>query len=289
VAVAVILTVTLNAALDVTYRVDALRPGGAHRVREVHARPGGKGVNVADVLAQLGEPVVATGLAGPQLRALRPGFVPIAAESRRTVTVLADGQATLFNEPGPQVSAGEWTALLAEFDRLADGARVVVLAGSLPGVPVDAYARLITRCPVPVILDADGEPLARGLAAGPALITPNQEELAGLLGRTPDLPADCAALGVNVATTLGAEGALLSTVDGVWRARAPRPVQGNPTGAGDAFTAAVALGLSRATPWPRILADAVALSAAAVGAPVAGAFDPVLYREFSDLVTVQEG
>jgi tagatose 6-phosphate kinase len=108
-----ILTVTPNAALDVTYRVDTLRTGGTHRVHDVHTRAGGKGVNVADILTQLGEPVHATGFAGQELRARLPGFVPIAGPSRRTVTILSPDEATLFNEPGPAISTGEWAAQLA--------------------------------------------------------------------------------------------------------------------------------------------------------------------------------
>jgi 1-phosphofructokinase family hexose kinase len=289
----VILTVTPNAALDVTYRVDALRAGGTHRVDDVHTRPGGKGVNVTDVLTQLGEPVHATGFAGGDLRDELPGFVPIAGHSRRTVTVLStsDGSATLFNEPGPHISPGEWAALVERFDDLVTNARAVVLSGSLPpGAPLDGYAQLIRRSPVPVILDTDGEPLRRGLAAGPALIKPNHDELTRLLGRAPgDLRADCAELGVPVAATLGAHGAFLSTPEGTWRAEPPRAVQGNPTGAGDAFTAAFARGIAAGTAWPVILADAVALSAAAVNTPVAGTFHEDTYREFADHVRVQEG
>ncbi|MET0132493.1 MAG: 1-phosphofructokinase family hexose kinase [Kibdelosporangium sp.] len=284
-----ILTVTPNAALDVTYTVDTLHNGGSHRVHDVHTRPGGKGINVADVLTQLGEPVQATGLAGSQLQV--PGFVRTAGESRRTVTVLstADGTATIFNEPGPQISPGEWDSLVDEFDRLAAHAHVVVLAGSLPpGAPVDGYAQLIHRSPAPVILDTDGDPLRHGITAGPALIKPNRDELTRLLGRPADIPADCTNLGTPVATTLGEHGALLTTPDGTWRARPPRTVIGNPTGAGDAFTAALARGLAARTPWPQLLADAVALSAAAVCIPVAGAFDPDTYREFAELVTVEE-
>lgn len=285
-----ILTITLNAALDVTYRVDGLRPGATHRVRDVRVRPGGKGVNVAAVLEQLGEPVTATGFAGPELGARLPGFVPIAAESRRTVTVVSGGEATLFNEPGPLISPGEWDALLGEFDRLAAGARVVVLSGSLPpGLPDNTYARLIERSPAPVVLDTDGEPLRHGIAAGPALVKPNVDELARLLGRKPDLPADCLTLGVPVAATLGAHGAVLATPDGVWRARPPGAMAGNPTGAGDAFTAAVARGLAQGSDWPVVLADAVALSAAAVLSPVAGGYDAAAYRDFAGVVTVEEG
>ena len=287
-----ILTVTPNAALDVTYRVPTLRPGGTHRVHDVHTRPGGKGVNVTDVLTQLGEPVRATGFAGGDLRDELPGFVPIAGHSRRTVTVLStdDGSATLFNEPGPHISPGEWAALIAQFDDLVTNARVVVLSGSLPpGAPADGYAQLIRRAPVPVILDTDGEPLRHGLAAGPALIKPNHDELTRLLGRAPgDLHTDCVSLGVPVAATLGARGTLLSTSDGTWLAEPPRAVHGNPTGAGDAFTAAFARGIAAGQPWPEILADAVALSAAAVNTPVAGTFDEDTYREFADHVRVQE-
>ncbi len=283
-----ILTVTPNAALDVTYRVDTLRRGGTHRVQDVHTRAGGKGVNVADVLTQLGEPVYATGLADDVLRSRLPGFVPIAGPSRRTVTVVSDDEATLFNEPGPQISDWEWAALLTEFDLLAARADVVVLSGSLPpGAPVDGYAQLIRRSPAPVILDTDGDPLRHGLTAGPALIKPNLEELTRLLGRKPDLPADCAQLGVPVAATLGAQGACLSTSDGAWHA-CPPAVTGNATGAGDAFTAALARGLRLGKPWPDLLADAVALSAAAVCTPVAGAFDDSTYRRLAGLITVRE-
>ncbi|MCE7004076.1 1-phosphofructokinase family hexose kinase [Kibdelosporangium philippinense] len=284
-----IVTVTLNAALDVTYRVDALAPGATHRVTDVRTRPGGKGVNVAAVLTQLGEPVTSTGFAGPELGARLPGFVPIAAESRRTVTVVAH-EATVFTEPGPLIGDGEWRALLTRFDRLAAQARVVVLSGSLPpGLPDEAYARLIERCPVPVVLDTDGTALRHGITAGPALVKPNVDELTRLLGRKPDLPADCVSLGVPVAATLGAQGAVLATPDGVWRARPPAAVVGNPTGAGDAFTAALARGVAQQRPWPEVLADAVALSAAAVLSPVAGVYDAAAYQEFAGQVRVEEG
>src|SRR5205085_1058969 len=154
---------------------------------------------------------------------------------------------------------------------------------------IDAYADLIRRTSVPVILDTDGEPLRHGLDAHPAMIKPNADELTRLLGRTPDLPADCAKLGVPVAATLGADGAILTTPDGTWRGQPPRVVTGNPTGAGDAFAAALARGIAAGTPWPGILADAIALSAAAVNTPAAGAYDQDTYREFTDLVQVKEG
>ena len=296
-----ILTVTANAALDVTYRVPWLRPGEVHRVGRVHARAGGKGVNVARVLAALGTDVLATGLAGGLvgdeiLADLEDGvpeaFLRVAGESRRTVTVVSagDGQATVLNEPGPEVTAREWDRFTQAYLELAAAATVVVLSGSLPpGVAADAYAELIRQTRAPVLLDAHGDALRHGIQAGPALVKPNLDELAVLLGhRPPDAVAACRELGVPAAVTLGVHGAVLSTPEGAWRAAPPEQVRGNPTGAGDAFAAGLARGLAGAQPWPEVLADAVALSAAAVAAPVAGAVDPAVYREFRAAITVEE-
>src|SRR3954453_20620851 len=170
-----IATVTLNAALDVTYRLPAVELHGANRVESVSARAGGKGVNVARVLHALGEDVIACcllgGATGELVRAdlTMPSLVvPIASETRRTVSVVDDADATGFWEPGPVVTPGEWDAFLGAFGSLS--ADAVVLSGSLPhGVPADAYAQLIRRTSAPVILDADGEALRLGVAAGPAI------------------------------------------------------------------------------------------------------------------------
>lgn len=299
-----ILTVTLNPAWDVTYRVTALERGRTHRVSGAFARAGGKGVNVARVLATLGERVLATGLAGgptgDAIVAEMPvphDFARIAGESRRTTAIwsTADSSATVLAEPGPAVRPAEWAAFLAGFDRLASIAEVVVLAGSLPpGLPPSCYAELIDRSPARVVLDAGAEPLRLGLAAHPAMVTPNADELAAAIGTGPtggadiaELAAVCQRLAVPVAVTLGAAGAVLSTPAGAWSARPPAPVRGNPNRAGDAFTAALARGLaSRAEPQD-LLADAVALSAAAVAAPVAGEFDASTYRRLRPAVVVR--
>ncbi|MEV6523539.1 1-phosphofructokinase family hexose kinase [Longispora sp. NPDC051575] len=376
-----ILTVTLNVALDVTYQVDALVPGSAHRVRTVVERPGGKGLNVARVLHALGEPVIATGLiggaAGTRARDLletKHAFVEIAGESRRTVVVTDGSDATGFWEPGPEVSAEEWAEFVGRYTGLVAVARVVVLSGSLPrGVPVDAYAQLVgiaRERDVPTVLDTSGEPLLRALAAGPDVIKPNAEELAEAMhagrasesrnsnvrqgaadpgfpsgtepaapgprtdttradlaptdrpgvdggARTADSterPTDgetAADAGYRIATaglahiiecaealrtagartvlaSRGPDGMLAVTADGRWHAAPPAPVAGNPTGAGDSAVAAVARGLAYRKEWPSILADAVALSAAAVLAPEAGAFDQIAYRRFCHAVTSQE-
>jgi len=304
-----IMTVTLNPALDVTYAVEELVRGREHRVGQVGARAGGKGINVARVLADLGQPVRATGLLGgrtgeqigAELSASRVDarFVAVAGESRRTIAVVDGGGATGLWEPGPTVTEAEWRSFVEAFVDLLDGVDVVVFAGSLPpGIPADAYAeltRLARRAGAQVILDADGRPLAEGLRAEPDVVKPNRSELAGVTGQ----PVTSAARALNAArrlraaahtavvATLGADGLVASTVDGDWRATTG-VVSGNPTGAGDACAAALAQGLRADRAWPDRLAEAAAVAAAAVRAPVAGMVDPAEVRRWRGTVVVAE-
>lgn len=301
-----ILTVTLNTALDVTHRVPRLLPRASHRVTGVAERPGGKGLNVARVLGTLGHPVTATGFAGGpagtlvrELLADCPGvtdaLVPCAGTTRRTLAVVDEttGDTTQFNEPGPQITAGEWSAFLAHYAELAAGARAVALCGSLPpGVPVGAYATLVRTARtagVPVLLDTSGEALRRGVAARPEIIKPNSAELAELTGSREPLPAtrDARRRGAHaVVTSLGPGGLLAATPDGTWQAAPPRTLSGNPTGAGDSAVAGLLSALTEGLDWPARLTRAVALSAATVHAPTAGEFDPRTYEEVRGSVKV---
>ncbi|MFD4632623.1 1-phosphofructokinase family hexose kinase [Streptomyces sp. NPDC058284] len=304
-----ILTVTLNAAVDLTYRVPALTPHASHRVTEVTERPGGKGLNVARVLAALGHDVTVTGFAGGDTgRSLRArlateqprvtdALAPISGATRRTLAVVdaATGDTTQLNEPGPTVTPAEWTAFLAAYEELAHrpGTAAIALCGSLPpGVPVGAYALLIRAARaarVPVLLDTSGEPLRRGVAARPDIIKPNADELAELTGTHEPSRAtrDARRRGAHaVVASLGPEGLLAVTPDGNWQARPPERVRGNPTGAGDSAVAGLLSGLAEQLPWPDRLARAVALSAATVVAPVAGEFDPSAYEELLPRVAV---
>ncbi|MCA2211868.1 1-phosphofructokinase family hexose kinase [Jidongwangia harbinensis] len=320
-----IVTVTPNPALDLTYTVDALVPHGTHRVTTVTERAGGKGLNVAAVLQALGEPVLATGLLGGgtgtrvagllAAAGVAEAFVPIRAETRRTVAVADRADATGFWEPGPCVTDTEWAAFVDRFRDLLGDADVVALCGSLPpGAPADGYATLIRLAAarqVPTVLDTSGDALRYGLAAGPDLVKPNAAELAALLGSADADPARLLDPGARATGNgrsarndrpveddrldRGARAAVVShgpdglvglTAGGAWRARPPERLTGNPTGAGDACVAALARGLRDATAWPDLLADAVALSGAAVAAPVAGSFDPPTYRRLRGTVTV---
>jgi tagatose 6-phosphate kinase len=302
----VILTVTLNTALDITYRVRALRPHASHRVSEVTERPGGKGLNVARVLAALGHEVTVTGFAGGATgREVRerliatPGIadalVPVSGATRRTIAVVDEhtGDTTQLNEPGPAVAPAEWHAFQEAYGELLAGARAVALCGSLPpGVPVNAYAGLIRTARaagVPVLLDTSGEPLRRGVAARPDLIKPNAEELAELTGAHEPLRAtqDARRRGArSVVASLGPDGLLATTPEGRWRAAPPARVRGNPAGAGDSAVAGLLSGLVERLPWPDRLARATALSAATVLAPVAGEFDRAAYPELLERVAV---
>ncbi|MGW1165501.1 1-phosphofructokinase family hexose kinase [Streptomyces sp. NPDC002550] len=301
-----ILTVTLNTALDLTYRVRSLRPHASHRVSEVIERPGGKGVNVARVLAALGHEVTVTGFAGggtgrgirerlADVPGLTDALVPVAGATRRTIAVVDElsGDTTQLNEPGPLIAPAEWGAFLDRYEELLAGASAVALCGSLPpGVPVGAYANLVRAARaagVPVLLDTSGEPLRRAVAARPDLIKPNADELAELTGSHEPLRAtqDARRRGAHaVVASLGPEGLLAVTPEGRWRAAPPARVLGNPTGAGDSAVAGLLSGLVEGLTWPDRLTRAVALSAATVRAPAAGEFDPAVYEELRGRVAV---
>jgi tagatose 6-phosphate kinase len=312
-----IVVVTLNPALDVTHYVDRADWSGVNRPHEVRVRAGGKGLNVARALSAVSQPVRLTGLAGGcNGKALTAGLdgtgitaelTAIAGETRRTFVVAdsARGQTALFNEPGPMISEPEFRAFARSYERALPGAALVVLTGSLPpGVPDDAYAGLIVsaaRAGVQVILDASGEALRLGAAAGPALIKPNLTELEAAAGRAlragqdPDLPAigqaarELAATGsasAAVVVSLGADGLLATGPEGAWHARPPGAVAGNPTGAGDAVVAGLADSMVRGQDWPARLRHAVALGSAAAAAPVAGEFSAADYERLVATVDV---
>lgn len=193
-----IVSVTLNAAIDRTVAVPNFRQGHRHRSVESRTVPGGKGINVARALGLLGRPVIATGLAGgangerviEQLgeESILTDFIRISEETRINLAVIdpTSGEQTEINERGPTVRGDELDSFITRLDYLAGGAKLCVLAGSLPpGVNIDFYARLVTTLRgrgIPVLLDAEGEAMSAGMRAGPHMITPNQLEAEELVG-----------------------------------------------------------------------------------------------------------
>lgn len=304
-----IVTVTPNPALDLTYAIGGDLVGGSvNRVVAVSERAGGKGVNVARILASQGIPVMALGPAGgatgETLRFLLDAagvphdLTPIAANTRRTVAVVDNACATGLWEPGPTITSAEWGSLIVTTASHLHHASVIVLAGSLPvGAPADGYADLVSlanAASVPVILDADGDALRRGLGAHPSAIKPNIDELATLT-RLPVTDkagairaARCAReLGAcDVVASLGPDGLVALTGEGTWSARPPMVSSGNATGAGDAAVAAMALGWLERDSWPHRLARMIAWSAAAAATPTAGEIDARVAVELASRVVV---
>jgi 1-phosphofructokinase family hexose kinase len=303
-----ILVVALNPALDVTHHVTRVDWAGVNRAVEVRARPGGKGLNVARILRLLGADVLVIGLAGGLTGAavksavseagVAAEFTPIAGETRRTFAVVDThrSEVAVFTEPGPGVSADEFATFSVLYKNSLNGCAALVLSGSLPpGVPTDSYASLIrvaAAAGVPTLLDAHGDPLWRGTAAGPGLVKPNLAELGATVGRrlrTAGGPDQAAVVGAArelraagagaVVVSLGADGLLAVTGDGTWHAAPPGRLTGNPTGAGDAVAAGLAHSLVLGRPWPERLRHAVALGTAAVAAPAAGEFTPAHYDQ----------
>ncbi|WP_067829146.1 PfkB family carbohydrate kinase [Nocardia inohanensis] len=190
-----ILTVTMNPAYDITYRVKCLDRGRAQRVMSVEQRLGGKGINVARVLAQLGKPVRATGFADLEFaaavgRELRADFVPALPWVRRTLVVSesADGTATGFWEPGARVNDPRESVdrLLDRVGALLPELHGLVVSGSLPAgvadsVPAD-LARAALAAGVPAICDVDGHALLLAATVPGVVLMPNSEELARLIG-----------------------------------------------------------------------------------------------------------
>jgi 1-phosphofructokinase family hexose kinase len=193
-----IITVTLNAAIDKSLAVPSFRLGRRHRTVDQRTMAGGKGVNIARTLKALGQPVIATGFAGgatgthivEQLteESILNDFVRIREESRTNTSVLdpTTGEQTEINERGPAVTAREVELFRDKLLYLARGAAIVVFAGSLPrGVEPDIYAALVRdleRLDVITVVDADGEPLRQAVRAEPDVVSPNVLEAEELVG-----------------------------------------------------------------------------------------------------------
>lgn len=194
-----ILTVTLNPSIDISYCLENFNMDTVNRVTDVSKTPGGKGLNVTRVLSQLGDNVVATGLLGGDfgdfirsgLDALeiRHQFLSIGGETRHCIAVLHEGQQTEILEKGPHITKDEADAFLNHLKLIFDAATIITVSGSLPkGLPSDYYARLISLANhfnKKVVLDCSGEALRSVLksSAKPTVIKPNLEELTQLIGK----------------------------------------------------------------------------------------------------------
>ena len=303
---------SLNPALDITYIGERFTAGQSNRVSRVYAQAGGKAVNVARLLHQAGHDVVVTGFAGGLVGAeiaahldrwaVPHRLVPCAGGSRRTVSALSvqDAAVTAYNENGPQVTGAEWALFADRFAELARGARLVVLSGSLPGgLPVDAYrtlACLAADSGAAAFVDAHAAPLLAAVAAKPALVKPNEYELAEVAALAVPVPLPAAVHASRRLLADGAQGVVVSlgprglvgVLPGITLLAVPPTQEGNPVGAGDAALAALAEGHLAGQPWPDRLRRAAAMSAAAVRQPVAGVVHAEDVAELEALTAVSE-
>ncbi len=259
-----IITVTLNAALDKTLEVPNFTPGRRHRTVDQTTMPGGKGVNIARAIKRLGQPVIATGLVGGATgnrivdalgdEAILNAFVRIREESRTNTAVLdpTTGLHTEINERGPSVSAQELELFREKLVYLAKGASICVFAGSLPrGLDADAYAGLIRevrKLGVTTMIDTEGDPLRVSMRAEPDVVSPNELEAEELVGHEFN-DVDDRAQAVVEMTRLGAAEAIMTVPDGcyaqvldggaptLFRVRIEEQEARSSIGSGDAFLA----------------------------------------------------
>jgi 1-phosphofructokinase/tagatose 6-phosphate kinase len=312
-----IITVTLNTAIDKTLAVPNFQPGRRHRTVEQTTMPGGKGVNVARVLKTLGQPEIATGHAGgaagtrivEQLTEMSvlSDFVRTREESR-TNTALIDpttGMQTEINERGPHVSEQEFELFADKLLYLAKGASLCVFAGSLPrGVDVDAYSRLIRevrRLGVCAVVDTDGDPLRRAVRAEPDVISPNVLEAEELVGHEFNEEEDYL-FAVREMAELGAREALMTLADGCIAQVAPEDGSTQPRhfratigeteatstiGSGDAFLAGYVAARYSGRSAQECLAYGVACGAESTHHLGAGVVDPARVERLVAEVNVE--
>lgn len=313
-----IVTVTPNPALDLTYTVSGIELGETHRVGAARVRAGGKSLNVARVLHQQGIDTLAISVAGGltgdefsrELSAsgLLHRIIPVRAATRRTIALVDDSnaQTSIFNEFGENHSPAEWQRLTNATLAALEQAACLVGSGSLPqGANPDFYPELVaaaTARGIASVIDTSGPALLAAAEAGATVLKPNRHELAEATGDDDPVRAAGALLdrGASlVLVSLGEEGMIALSRDDPRRplhATLGRVLHGNPTGAGDAAVAAIAACLADGVTQPgqfdpaqldpeQILRLATAWSAAAVLMPLAGEISP-LHRELADDITI---
>lgn len=259
-----IVTVTMNPAIDKTIESDRLNRGNLNRIEKIEYDAGGKGINVSKTIHELGGESIATGFLGGNAgrvieevldsRGIKHDFVWVEGETRTNTKVCEqDGTVTELNEKGPEITPEQLTNLLEKLDDLAADNVLFILAGSIPGnMEKDIYARIIERVHkkgAKVLLDADGELFRKGLEQKPDMIKPNQweiEELQGfshgvsdkeLINTAKKMQTD----GIDtVVISLGKNGALFVCGNYVAKGMPLKVDVHSTVGAGDAMVAAMA-------------------------------------------------
>lgn len=299
-----IITVTLNPALDRFYQLSALIPGVINRAPVPTLGAGGKGLNVSRVLHSLGDETLATGYLGGftgkaiaqmlKKEGIPTSFVSCRKETRQKIAICdADGEVTEINEPGPVISSPEYSSLFDHFTRLikTNTVQFVTLCGSLsPGIHDAVYSELICiahKFGTPAALDTSGAALDEGVKAAPMIIKPNLSELKELAGNKDDQTGDIIKEARSllqsdkqiICVTDGARSAWLITRKSVWRAQPPVVNCRCTLGSGDAFLAGLLHSLLKSKDMPDALKMATALGAANASSVGAGIFDRIAVED----------
>ncbi|GEQ34318.1 tagatose-6-phosphate kinase [Marinilactibacillus psychrotolerans] len=306
-----IVTITMNPSIDVSYQLDTLKIDTINRVAKTSKTAGGKGLNVTRVLKQIGADVTASGLMGgflgEQIKKeldtlnVKHDFSPINDEIRNCIAILHEGKQTEILESGPVISLQEGNQFLKHFEQLIQQASIVSFSGSLPlGLPKNFYAEMIKICNSKnkdVLLDCSGEGLKRILNGSekPLLIKPNIEELSSVLGRKimNDLAAIKAALMSPlfsdiewIVVSMGSQGAVAKHKDIFYKVVIPKVEVKNPVGSGDATVAGLAFGLSEGKSDEEILKMANALGILNAQEAMTGHVDMTKFEKTMDQIEV---
>lgn len=280
-----ITTITLNVAVDKAYVIGKLTDHTVMRVNRCTNTAGGKGLNVAKVVHLCGEEVQATGFVGGfngayvedmlKKQNIPSRFVHVQGETRSCINVLdEDGESTEFLEPGEPIRPEEVQEFLDQFDDIIADSSVVTISGSVPkGVDVTMYAKLIEKIKAQgkkVVLDTSGALLKESIKACPTMVKPNTDEIEDLLGIKVNNHKDLVEgakklheMGIPVVVvSLGGDGALVVSDEGVFRGQPPKIEVVNTVGCGDSMTAAFAVAFARGLSVQEALRYAIAVSAA---------------------------
>lgn len=282
-----IITVTMNPAIDKTAYVDTLHVRGLNRLQKVNSTPGGKGINVSKTIDELKGESIATGfLAGSNGNyiekcldelSIKHDMVYVDGETRINLKIVdEDKELTELNEVGPQISEASCTLLCDKILTLVSKGDIVVLSGSVPqGVPKDVYATLIKRIKAKeakVILDADGELFEKGIVEMPTIIKPNKYELCKYFNvdenisdqQVAALTKQLLANGLElVVVSMGKEGAMFIAKEHCVKVAGLNISVNSTVGAGDAMVAALGYALDQQLSFEEMVTLAVATSAGA--------------------------
>ena len=264
-----IITVTLNPAIDHTLVVDEFVPGDTNRVRESRTDPGGKGINVARVLRELGGECLVLGFVSGGLGrfiehtlndlGIPDDLIHTPGQTRTNITIvdLNKGIHTMLSNRGPETDPRHLVELRHRMRKHITGQSWVIIGGSIPpGLEPRTHAELIAFAKergALTVLDADGEALALGIEAKPHMVKPNVRELQRLLGRRLTKMSEILAAaeqihhkGIEiVVASEGTEGAIAVSREDRWRALCPKVEVVSAVGSGDALMAGLVHVLSQ--------------------------------------------